>query len=148
MTIKLLRILLISFFFITGCTGGYGKISKPMDNENKITIQELKENWNQYFVYSGTRDGIRPSALMFDPKKNGTKLGGDSWTKIDDGETFLKTLNTIETIARSSQIGVIRGQDDKIFGFMYYPKKLHVIVKIVDENTLYVMPLPPPVSTR
>lgn len=146
MEIKQVKILLIIFLFITGCIGEYGKIARQPDNENKVTIQDLKQKWNQYFVYSGTRDGRWKYALMFDPKGSGSTLTGDSWVKINDETTFLNTLNEVEKIAPDSEVMAIKGPNNKVFGFMYYPSNLHVPVKIIDDTTLYVMSLPKHIS--
>ena len=148
MRTKNLIIILILFLLIAGCTGSYGRIVKQPDNTPKVTIDDLKQNWNHYHVYSGSRDGVRPSALMFDPKGNGTKLTGDSWIKIDDEKNFFDTLGKVNLLSPNARVELIKGQDEKPFGFMYYPTSLHVPVKIIDAKTLYIMALPKPRSTR
>ncbi len=148
MRTKNLIIILILFLLIAGCTGSYGRIVKQPDNTPKVTIDDLKQSWNDYYIYSGSRDGVRPSALMFDPKDNGKTLTGDSWIKIDEEHKFLDALRIVNIVSSNAQVALIKGQDGKTFGFMYYPPFLHVPVKIIDTNTLYIMALPQPVSPR
>ena len=148
MKIKNSIIISALFLLMTGCLGSYGKIVEQSDNAPKVTITDLKQSWNQYHVYSGSRDGVRPSALMFDPKENDTKLTGDSWIKIDDEKKFLDTLGKVNLFSSNARIKLIKGQDEKMFGFLYYPPFLHVPVKIIDANTLYIMALPQPVSAK
>ncbi len=86
--IRLTVIANLLFVFIIGCSGTYGNISKQTGSEYKVILAELRENSDDYIVYYGTRSGRRASALLFDPKNNGTKLVGDRWIKIEDQKTI------------------------------------------------------------
>ncbi len=79
---------------------------------------------------------------MFDPKNNGTKLTGDSWIKIEDQETLDAKLKEIHNLYGYLRVHLIEGEDNQIFGYMYYNYYLRVPVKIVDERTLFVESLP------
>ena len=83
---------------------------------------------------------------MFDPKNSSTKLSGDSWVKIEDQETLDEKINDIQLKYNNTNVYLIEGVDNLFFGYMYYSGHFHVGVKIVDERTLYIMPLPPPYS--
>ena len=144
MNIKTLAgIVILIFAFIMGCSGTNGKIVKQTGTEDKMTLAELRENWEEYTIYYSYRWDSRPSAIMFDPKNNDKKLVGDSWYKIEDQETLSKTIRTIQEQYDYAKVEIIEGPDNKFFGYMYYPYWLDIPVKMVDERTLYVSTLPP-----
>ena len=142
---KIAGILILLFIFIIGCstnTGNIGNVRKQSGTEDKITLAELKDNWNDYDIYYGKRSIRWADAIMFDPKNNGTKLTGDSWIKIEDQETLDAKINEIQNLYSYARVHLIEGADKQLFGYMYYAFYLRVPVKIVDERTLYVSSLP------
>ncbi len=145
---RLAGIVILILAFIMGCSGNYGKLSKQTGTEDKMTLAELRENWEEYTIYYSYRWDSRPSAIMFDPKNNDKKLVGDSWYKIEDQEALSETIRTIQQQYDYAKVEIIEGPDNKFFGYMYYPYWLHIPVKIVDERTLYVSTLPPYKSVR
>ena len=51
---KLAGILILLFIFMMGCavdTGNYGNVSKQIGTEDKISLTDLRDNWNEYDVY-------------------------------------------------------------------------------------------------
>jgi hypothetical protein len=144
---KMTGIAIILFALFVGCLGTYGKITKQTGSAPKVTQAELSENWDDYDVYFGMRSGRRASAVIFDPKDNGTQLTGDSWIKIEDSETLSVKIKEIDGQYKHASVNIIEGPDNQAFGFIYYPSYLHLPVKVVDEQTLYVSTLPPYKST-
>jgi len=145
-TIKYISLMFIAFVSIMGCLGTYGKISKQTGTEDKMTLAELRENWDEYTLYYSGRWDSRPAAIMFDPKNDDKKLLGDRWHKIEDQETLSETISTIQRWYYSDRVYIITGPDNQVFGYMYYPHWLYIPIKMVDERTLYVSTLPPPTS--
>jgi hypothetical protein len=142
---NLAGILIFLFIFIMGCaaeTGSYGKVKKQSGTEDKITLAELRDNWDDYDIYYAKRSNRWADAIMFDPKNNGTKLTGDSWIKIDDQETLDKKIKEVKLWYNYKRVYLIEGEDNQVFGYMFYPYYLRVPVEIVDEQTLYVGALP------
>lgn len=140
---RLIGIAIVIFAFVIGCSGAYGKISKQSGTGDKVTLTELRENWDDYDVYYSMRSGRWASAIMFDPNNNGTKLAGDSWIKIEDHETLNSKIKEIQGQYDYASVNIIEGPNNQLFGYMYYPSYLHLPVKVTDERTLYVMSLPP-----
>ncbi len=132
---------------MTGCGGSYGKIVKQADDIHKTSIDTLIKNREEYHVYSGTRDGPSATALMFDPKENSTRLTGKTWQKIESRDVLLKALDQINTLYPQAEVASILGSDRTLFGYLYYPLHLYIPVKQIDENTLYMMGFPTPIST-
>jgi hypothetical protein len=147
MTIKKWPGVLILIVVLTGCVGTYGQIKGQNPQEKKTTIQDLARDRDNYLVYYGSRDGVRPSGLIFDPRENETRLTGDSWTLIEDQKAFDSILQNVKGFEPNAVVAQILGPDNRFFGFIYYSPRLHVPVKVADENTLYVMSLPKPIST-
>ncbi len=144
MTFKSLAgVIIFIVVFVMGCSGDYGKIGKQTDLDNKMTLAELRENWEAYTIYYCYRWNSRPSALMFDPKNNDKTLIGDGWYKIEDQQTLSETIKIIQQQYDYAKVEVITGPDNQVFGYMYYPFYLYVPVKVVDERTLHVSTLPP-----
>ncbi len=144
---RLAGIVILIFIFIIGCSGTYGKIRKQTDTEDKVTLAELRDNWDDYDIYYGRRSNRYADAIMFDPKNNSTKLSGDSWIKIEDQETLDEKIKDIQSLYNYPRVHLIEGVENQVFGYMYYPGLIHITVNIVDERTLYVSSLPKYKST-
>ena len=144
-TIKYVYLVLIAFVFIIGCsgnTGNNGKIRKQTGTGDRITLAELRDNWNDYDIYYGMRSNRWADAIMFDPKNNSTRLTGDSWIKIDDQETLDTKIKELQMLYRYARVHLVEGSDNQVFGYMYYSFYLRAPVEIVNEQTLYIGSLP------
>ena len=135
-------IAILLFAFVPGCTGTYGKISKQAGGDNQISLAELRDNWDEYDIYFGRRSNRYADAIMFDPRNNNTRLSGDSWIKIEDKETLDERIKDVHSVYNWVGVYLIEGEDNQVFGYMYYPGHFHVAVSIADERTLYVSSLP------
>jgi len=133
---------MLIFAFIVGCSGTNGKISRQNGTADKVTLAELRENWNDYDIHYTTRNGRWAAAIMSDPKNNDTKLAGDSWIKIEDKETLSESIREIHLWYDYARVHIIEGPDNQVFGYIYYATYLQVPVEVVDERTLYVSTLP------
>lgn len=149
----LLVLLVVSFVF--GCAGlrNYGKIRPTSGPSEKMTVDELKENWQDYTIYYAGATIEHASALMFDPKNDDRVLVGDYWTKVKDQETVEYLINKIQRYVKyNSRVWSILSPDDQFFGYLVLPVRIlwgdwnrsrrapdsHVIIKVIDEKTLYV----------
>ena len=140
---RLAGTIILLFVLIMGCSGGYGKLIKQTNTDDKMTLAELRENWEEYTIYYSFRSDSRPSAIMFDPKNNDKKLVGDNWYKIEDQKTLSETISIIQQQYDHCHVDIIEGPDNQVYGYMYYPHWLNLPVRVVDERTLYVSTLPP-----
>jgi hypothetical protein len=144
---KLAGLVILILILIMGCLGNYGKIRKQTGTESKVTLAELRDNWDEYDIYFGRRSNRYADAIMFDPKNNNTRLSGDSWIKIEDQETLDERIKDLHRVYSWAGVYLIEGENNQVFGYMYYPGYFHVAVSIVDERTLYVSSLPKYKST-
>lgn len=131
----------------SGCAVYTGARSQ-MAHGNRITVQGLVKDWQNFNVYFTGHGRGHPSAVLFEPKEDGRAVIADRWWKVEQYEIL---ADLIDSIQRQLPIG------------FYYPRLLelvdpdnipyayvftswdHVPVKLVDERTLFVydIPLPP-----
>jgi len=138
---KLAGIVILIMAFIMGCSGDYGRVRRQTPTDIKMTLAELRKNWEDYHISSGTRGGRpRPQGIMFDPKNNDTRLIGDSWIKIADQPSLSEAISAIQYDYDNANVEIIEGPDGRFFGYMYTPI-LVGDVKVVDEQTLYIGPM-------
>jgi hypothetical protein len=146
-TLKYVCLLVIGFAFIMGCSGDYGLVKRQPPIDNKMTLAELKENWEDYHIYYGKPVGSLPKNIMFDPKNNETRIVGDGWHKIADQQAFSETISAIQAHWDHQEIMIIEGPDKRFFGYMYCSWGNGVErswtpsvydVKLVDERTVHV----------
>ena len=142
-TNRLAGIVILIFVFIMGCSGGYGNLRTQTDHQEKMTLAELRENWEDYTIYYSYRWASKPSAIMFDLKNDDKKLVGDNWHVIEDQKALSETIHIIQLQYDHCHVDMIEGPDNQFFGYIYYPHWLNLPVNVVDERTLYVSTLPP-----
>ena len=139
---RLAGITFLILVLIVGCSGPHGNIRKQTDNEDKVTLAELRDNWDDYDIYYSMRSNRWAGAIMFDPKNNSTKLTGDSWIKIEGQEALDEKIKEVQILYDYKRVFLIVGADNQVFGYMFYPYYLRLPAEIVDEQTLYVGSLP------
>ena len=148
-TLKYICLLVIGFAFIMGCSGDYGIVKRQTPTDNKMTLAELRENWEDYHIYYGKPWGSIPINIMFDPKNDETRLAGDGgWHKIADQQTLSEIMERIEIAWANHEVMIIEGPDRRFFGYMYCswgsggdlrPFSSSVYdVRLVDEHTVHV----------
>jgi hypothetical protein len=131
---------------ISGCVG-YGKIRLQPRDAEKMTIQKLMENWPDYNVYYSGVSIDLAGAIMFDPKDDERELVGHKWwDQVKDPEKLSEIIFWINTYYSNfyPRVWRILGPDDQFYGYMYTGRH-HVLIKVLDERTLWVdeMVLPP-----
>jgi hypothetical protein len=136
---RYLNLFLIALI-ISGCASlqkNYGKLKSLPKGESKMIIQDLIDKSEEYDIYY--YDSRSPSSvgIMFDPKNNDTALVGDTWKKITDEETLLKTLNWIK---RDRFFRKIIGPDGRFYGYIYNSYG-HVTLKMIGDKKMYVFGL-------
>jgi len=144
--IYLAVIVSVLLFLVSGCSWykSYGKVRLQSGPGHRVTIQELRENWRDYTIYYAGMSVQHPSAIMFDPKKDSRTLASDKWIKVEDQETLSELISWIQlTTEFYPRLQRILGPDDQFYGY-FYSGWDHVLIKVVDERTLWVYDLPMP----
>jgi len=141
-----LIIVVVLVFLIYGCAQlkGYGKIRVLSRHEEKVSLQELEKNWQDYTIYYAGLSVDTAAAIVFDPKNDDKTLTGDKWIKVEDKETLLELIGWIRTyIQFDPRLWRILGPDDQFYGYLFFALG-HVVIKSVDDTTMYVYDLPSP----
>jgi len=139
-------IVFIVAFLISGCASftGYGKVRPQPFRGERITIEQLEENWQDYTIRYAGLNVSNPLGIMFDPKNDETTLVGDRWIKVDDKETVSKIISWIKSYTEyNPQVWTILGPDDRLYGYLFYLEG-HVVVKVINDTTMYVYDLKDP----
>ena len=136
----------VLIFLMSGCVT-YGKLSLDSGRAEKMTIQKLQENWDDYSIhYADWRTVGWPGGIIFDPKKDARALLSDKWTKVVDQETLLQVINSMEAKSRDPKLYQILGPNDEFYGYMYLGpnrNKVTMFIKVVDNNTMWISDLQP-----
>jgi hypothetical protein len=146
---RLVGIAILILVFIVGCLEDYGLVKRQTPTDNKMTLAELRENWEDYHVYYGKWGGMYPYKILFDPKNDEIRLVGDGWYKIEDQQTLSETVSETQTQWGSHEVMIIEAPDRQFLGYMYcsWGSGAHGYasftpsgyeVKLIDEHTVYV----------
>ena len=136
----------ISTILISGCSG-YGKLQYQTQYREKVTIQELIENSDDYHIHYFGYAINNSSGIMFDPKKDSkTLIPSDRWASVEGRERVTEVVNWLQIHNYPGyylRLYKILGPDDKLYGYLFTGWN-HVVFKVVDESTLFVYGLPDP----
>jgi len=137
----ILSILICSIaLIINGC--GPVPIIKPQRGANgRISLQQLAQNWQDYDILYAGWSVTDLYGIMFDPKDNSMKLGGNRWKKIEDQDTREKILGQVPEKTRYPSR--IVGPDDEFYGYILYIKRegsktQRAVVRVVDDHNLTI----------
>ena len=137
----------VLIFLMFGCAN-YGKLRLESGRAEKITIQELQENWDDYSIYYADWHTIGwPGGITFDPKRDDKNLFGDKWMKVGDQETLSQVMSSIEAKNNYPRLYQILGPNNEFYGYMYLGPSRHnvnVFFKVIDSNSLWISDLEPP----
>jgi len=143
----------IIMLLFSGCASmltGYGKLRPQSMRDQRVAIEELEENWENYVIhYAGLSVGT-PAGIMFDPKGDDRTLTGEKWIKVEDKETLSELIGWMKTYTEfNPQIWRILGPNNEFFGYLFYPSHRmyadNVVIKIIDNKTMYIYDVESPV---
>lgn len=140
-TPKFISLFLVSFIFIAGCAGTYGKIKNQSRSDSKITQQELVDNWSDYHI------SFRSAVIVFDPKKDdkqinlgkywGTVTDQSTWTQIVENNTSASgTINPMWATSSMSNVREVWGPENQFYGYIIHQRTDLVSFSVIDENTM------------
>jgi hypothetical protein len=111
-----------------------------------MTIQKLRENWQNYHIlYAGLEPNV-PSALIFDRKDDDRKIIGERWWELRDAKALSDTIEWIQQQINGPYYPIVYkiiGPDNHLYGYMFTAWN-HAVMRQVDEKTLSVLDLPVP----
>lgn len=145
--IKILTAIIPFVLFSCAWIGSFGRISLQSGNAPYITTGELYKNWEDYNIYYDGGSTEYPSAVMFDPKNDERNITQDKWRRVEDQKTLSEIIGWISIQDTGGpyypKLYRILGPDKRLYGYMYTAWD-HVLIKGVDEKTIWVDDLPHP----
>ena len=131
--------------FIAGCASERevrGRIVGQTLRGEKVTIEQLTEEFAKYDVYySGVKPTVAESVL-FCPKKGDTKITPDKWwIKVKDQaelKNIVKWMNTITYYHKTVPVVLlVLGPNSRLFGYVY-SYNFQIETRVVSETDLIV----------
>jgi hypothetical protein len=140
--------LVFLFFVVAGCAS-YGKLRLQSGPGENMTIQQLKENWQNYHILAtGVEPGV-PSAIVFDRKDDGREIIGERWWELKDYKSVSDTIGWIESQISPGpyypRLWKILGPDDHLYGYMFTSWD-SAVMSVGEDKTLSLLDIPMPPS--
>ncbi|MBW2000049.1 MAG: hypothetical protein JRJ29_19075 [Deltaproteobacteria bacterium] len=111
---------------------------------NKVTIQQLQENWQDYFIhYSGVKI-TQPVGILFDPKGDGKTIKvGSWWGKVEDRKRLRTAVEWMNARSSASfpQVSLILGPNEQVFGYVYTYNPVPVRTRVISDTEIFVYDL-------
>jgi hypothetical protein len=140
--VSLIGLLLV----IAGCAS-YGQLRLQSGPGETVTIQQLKENWQNYHILATGVEPNVPSAVLFDRKDDGREMIGERWWELRDYKSVSDTIgwieNQISTGPYHPRLWKILGPDEHLYGYLFTAWD-HAVMTVGDDKTMRVMDLPVP----
>lgn len=142
------RFLFVLVLFLpTACAGlqSHGKLRLQPQGKDRVTIEQLVEEWQGYDIHYAGINVNKPSAVLFDPKGDDRSLQVHPWwIKVNRKETLVEIIRWLEFDKHFEPlVWRVLGPDDRFFGYMF-TAWTHALIRVVDENTLWVNDLSMP----
>jgi hypothetical protein len=123
---------------------GYGKLrAGAWRGPNKVNVYDLMDRWKDYDVYWAGLAVDNPSGVMFDPKGDDRRLTSDKWVAVKDQAELSILIRWLRAGNYYPILWRVLGPDNQFYGYIFSPWE-HVVLKVVDDRTLWVDDLPLP----
>ncbi len=140
-------VLLISLSSIVAGCGSYGKLRLQNGPGETMTIQQLKENWQNYHILATGVEPNVPSAIIFGRKDDGREIIGERWWELNDYKSVSDTVALIAAQVTGARffprLWKMLGPDDHLYGYMFTAWD-SAVMTIGDDKTMWVMDIPEP----
>ena len=132
--------------FIHGCAffGNYATIDVAT-GQYSDNIQDLVDNWEKYNVAYAGLSIESPSAILFDTKIDGRSITYDKWVPVTDKSIMKPSSNGLMRTSIYPPTLYKITLNDQLFGYIYTSPMEQVVMKKIDDKTLFAedIPLPP-----
>ena len=137
--------LLISLLVMLAGCAGYGKFR--LETGETMTIQRLKDNWQNYHILATGVEPNVPSAIIFDRKDDGREIIGERWWELNDYKSVSETVALIAAQVTGGglypRLWKMLGPDDHLYGYMYTAWD-QAVMTIGDDKNMRVLDIPQP----
>ena len=139
-------LILISIILLIGCNN-YAKLVYEDKYKAELSINNIIENWDDYYIYYSGYDVDNVAGVLFDPKGDDKTLTPtDRWIRVESKDTvseLMEWINLYDYPGYSPRLFKVLGPDDNLYGYVYTGWH-RVVAKVVDEKTMLVFDLPDP----
>ena len=137
-------IAMVLLFLLSGCVskgGDRGRVVAQPAGGEKVTIQQLTENFPKYDVYYSGRKPSRAVTVLFWPKDGDTTLTPDRWWRaLGDQAALSSTVSWMranaEYIVRPT-VQLVIGPNSRLFGYVY-SFNFVIETRVVSETELII----------
>jgi hypothetical protein len=120
----------------------YGKLRVRAESGQRVTIQELQENWRDFSIYRAGLYAAIPSAIMFDPKDDDKTVVGEGWVRVEDEKTLAELMSSIKSSSYSfPRLQMILGPGNEFYGY-FFSEWNHAYIRVIDDKTLWIEDIP------
>jgi hypothetical protein len=136
--LKAILMILAIPIFLSACSN-YGKLRLQPSSGTKVTTEDLVRNWKDYDVYYSGIATHRPSAVLFDPKGDSKTMTVHPWWVKVANERMLMEIMDWMTFDKHFDPVVWRvlGPNNDFYAYLYTAWN-HALIRVVDENTLWI----------
>ena len=141
---KNLALVIIFFFFLgflSGCSWNqeYGKLWVGPASKERLTPNQLYEQWENYHIYYAGVSISQPTAILFDPKDDKRKIEThEYWAPVKKREELWDLIGHIQTSQYQYPVmKSILGPGNAFYGYLY-TNWTHVVLKVIDQKTLWI----------
>lgn len=134
-------------FLMHGCVSmnQYGSIIPARSKGDVVAIEEIIKEWQNFNIYYADVNPAYPSAILIDPKWDERHLTNARWIAVKEKDELTELVKWIDlNINFPPDLSAVLGPDKQVFGYMY-TGWTHVLIKVVDDKTLWVDDSPLPV---
>ena len=116
---------IVLVFFIAGCVsqgGDRGRIVAQSPKGERVTIQQLTDDFAKYNVYYAGTKPADAVTVLFCPKDNDKTITPDRWwNKVGDQASLLNIVSWMPTRTTTSRptVQFVMGPNSQVFGYVY-----------------------------
>ncbi len=143
---RMFRMLFLTLLILQGCAffDNYAKIWIAT-GQYGAEVQDLIAHWQDYNISYAGLSVKSPSAILFDTKIDGRSITYEKWVPVTDEQTLLTIVKWLDADVNYPPYLYKITWHDELFGYIYTSAMEQVVMKKIDENTLFAedIPLPP-----
>jgi hypothetical protein len=136
--------LIFLFVMVAGCAS-YGRLKLESGPGATMTIQQLKESWQNYHILATGVEPAVPSAIIFDRKDDGREVIGDRWWELTDHKSVSDTIDRIAAQANVAQyyprLWKMLGPDNHLYGYMFTAWD-SAVMNVGEDQNMSVLDIP------
>ena len=135
---------MVLVFFLLGCVskgGDRGRVVAQPARGERVTIQQLTEDFPKYDVYYSGRKPSMAVSVLFCPKESDTTITPDRWWRGVGDQAALSNMVSWMHVNISyvtiPTVQLVKGPNSRLFGYVY-SFNLQIRTRVASETELIV----------